>query len=178
LHSAIFSRSSAQGRISSHLCLLFHEERNELGTRRFWSEVQLHLLLPFRMLLSPKLQKQRWRSREHPSCAMNFGVATRTELKHEPHDRLSRYAVMHRDGALIPTRSVADPAALAVSLQNCFPQPAEILFILPFQRVAGRAQSQRQNLGVAIRTMHDSLEIVCHFPALTRLAGFAAARPM
>ena len=85
---------------------------------------------------------------------------------------------MHDDGALIPARCVTDPAAIAVSLQNGLTQAPEILLILSFQCVAGRAKSQGQNLGIATRTMHDSLKIMCHFPALTRLAGLAAYRPM
>jgi hypothetical protein len=48
---------------------------------------------------------------------------------------------MNDDRALIPTRSVTDPAPVAVALQNSFSQSTELFLILTLQRVAGRAEA-------------------------------------
>jgi hypothetical protein len=71
---------------------------------------------------------------------------------------------MHNDRAFVPSRGVTDATTVAVTLQNNLSQPSEILLILPFQRVAGRTQSQRQDLGIPARTVHDPLDVTCHFP--------------
>jgi hypothetical protein len=47
--------------------------------------------------------------------------------------------MMNNDRALVSTRSIADPAAVAIALQHRFAQAAEILFILSLEGVAGRA---------------------------------------
>jgi hypothetical protein len=117
------------------------------------------------MLLSPKLQKQWRHGREYDSRPMDLRMATGTKRKHQAHARLSRYAVMHDDGALIPARSVTDPATIAISLQNGLTQAAEILLILPFQRVAGRTQAQSKDLCVSAWAVHHPLNETCHFPA-------------
>lgn len=57
---------------------------------------------------------------------------------------------MNDDGAFVTIGSITDAAAIAVALQNRFTQTAEILLILPFQRVAGRAESQGQDQGLGI----------------------------
>ncbi len=73
--------------------------------------------------------------------------------------------MVNDDGSLVTTGSITDAATIAVTLQNRFAQAAEILLILPFQRVAGRAQSQGQDLGVSARAVHHPLRETRHFPA-------------
>ena len=102
-------------------------------------------------------------------------MAARTKRKHQAEDRLAGYPVVNDDGALVATGSITDPATVAVTLQNRFAQAAEILLILPFQRVAGRAQSKGQDLWLPAWTVHHPLSETCHFPALP---GSAFARPM
>jgi hypothetical protein len=121
--------------------------------------------MSFGMLLSPKFQKQWRHCREDHSCPMDLGMATGTKRKHKAHDRLARYPVMNDDRSLVSARSVTDPAAIAVSLQNGLTQAAEILLILPFQRVAGCTQAQSQDLCVSAWAVHHPLNETCHFPA-------------
>ncbi len=45
--------------------------------------------------------------------------------------------MVHDDRALIPSRSVTDAAAVAISLQDRFPQSSKVFYILPLQRIAG-----------------------------------------
>ena len=72
---------------------------------------------------------------------------------------------MNDDGAFIATGSITDATTVAVTLQNRFTQATEILLILPFQCVAGRAQSHGQNFGFTAWTVHHPLNETCHFPA-------------
>ena len=102
-------------------------------------------------------------------------MAARTKRKHQAEDRLAGYPVVNDDGALVATGSITDPAMVAVTLQNRFAQAAEILLILTFQRIAGRAQSKGQDPWLPAWTVHDPLSETCHFPALP---GSAFARPM
>jgi hypothetical protein len=77
---------------------------------------------------------------------MNFRVAPWTKRKHQAQDRLARDPVMHDDRPFIPPGSITNPAAIAVAFQHRFTQSPEILFILTFQRVAGRTQAEGENL--------------------------------
>jgi len=62
----------------------------------------------------------------------------------------------HDDRALVPSRSVAYPAAIP-AFQDRFPQSSEVLLILPLERVAGCAKSERKHLRVSARAVHDPL---------------------
>ena len=73
--------------------------------------------------------------------------------------------MMHDYGPLVPSRCVAYPAAIPVTLQNRFPQAPEILLVLPFERVAGRTQAQGKHLRVPAWAVHDPLTTDPHFPA-------------
>ena len=69
---------------------------------------------------------------------------------------------MHRKGALTPPGDAAHPATIPVPLQDSFPQTAEVLFILPPQRVAGRAATVREDLVAAAAAVKGSLRIMLH----------------
>ena len=53
---------------------------------------------------------------------------------------------MHDDGPFLPSRCSAAAAAVAIALEDRFAQAAEVFFVLPLQRVAGRAQSKCKDL--------------------------------
>ena len=106
---------------------------------------------------------------------MDFGMAARAKRKHQVKDRLAGSPVVNGYGAFVATGGVTDSATVAITLQNRFPQSAEILLILPLQRVAGCAQAQGQDLGIPAWTVHHPLSETCHFPTLP---GSAFARPM
>lgn len=61
--------------------------------------------------------------------------------------------MMDHDRALPASRSSAGPAAIAVSPKHLFPQTAEVFLILPFERVAGGAHAQGENLPSAATTV-------------------------
>ena len=69
---------------------------------------------------------------------------------------------MNNDGTLIPSRGVTHPAPLAVPLQNGLSQAAEVLIILPFQRVTGRAQTKSKDLPIPARAMQRALNWTLH----------------
>ncbi len=117
------------------------------------------------MLLTPQFQEEWRHGREHGLRAMNPGMAARTERKHQVQDRLARYPVMNNDRAFVSPGGVADPAAIAVTLQNRFTQPPKILLVLSLQRVASRTQSQGQDLCVSAWAVHHPLSETRHFPA-------------
>ena len=102
-------------------------------------------------------------------------MAGRTKRKHQVQNRPAGHAVVNDDVSFVLTGSVTDVAAVAGTLQNRFAHPTEIFLILPFQRVAGCAQAQGKNLGVAAWAVHDPLSEMCYFRALS---GFASVRPM
>ncbi|WP_257031195.1 hypothetical protein [Tunturiibacter empetritectus] len=58
------------------------------------------------------------------------------------------------EGTLISAGSVTHPASLTVSLQSGLPQTAEVLIILPFQRVTRRAQI-KSTQGSAVSVEQD-----------------------
>ena len=121
--------------------------------------------MAFGMLLTPQFQEEWRHCRKHRLCAVNPGMAAGAQRKHQVQDRPAGYPVVDDDGPLVTTGSVTDAATVAITLQNRFPQSIEILLILPFQRVAGRAQSQSQDLGVSAWAVHHPLNKTCHFPA-------------
>jgi hypothetical protein len=90
---------------------------------------------------------------------MHLGMTTRTKGQHQLQHRPAWYSVMHDDGPFIPARRVTDAAAVAVSLQDCFPQAAKMLFILSLQRVAGGTQAEREHLRPSTRTVHHALAV-------------------
>jgi len=98
--------------------------------------------MPFRVLLSPELQKERRHRGEGGLRAMDLSMASWTQRQHEAKNRLSGHPMMHNDRALIPARSVTDAAAVAISLQDRLTQAAEVLFILPLQREPACTQGQ------------------------------------
>ena len=145
--------------------LLISEEWDELCRWLLRAEIELFLFVAFGMLLTPQFQEERRHGRKHRLCAVNLGMAARAQRKHQVQDRLARYPVVNDDRPLVTTGSITDAATVAITLQNRFAQPAEILLILPFQRVAGRTQSQGQHLGVSTWAVHHPLRETCHFPA-------------
>ncbi len=57
--------------------------------------------------------------------------------------------MVHRDRASVPTGGVADATAVAITLQHSFTETAEVCFVLPVKRVAGRAKAMREDLRAA-----------------------------
>jgi hypothetical protein len=51
--------------------------------------------------------------------------------------------MMHDNRTLSATGGSADPATVVVSFKNLFPEASEVFLILPLERVAGRAHTQR-----------------------------------
>jgi len=49
--------------------------------------------------------------------------------------------MMNDDRPLVTTRGVTDSAAITIALQDRLAESAEILIVLPFQRVAGGAKA-------------------------------------
>ena len=121
--------------------------------------------MAFGMLLTPQFQEERRHGRKHRLRSVNLGMAARAQRKHQVQNRPTGYPVVDDDGPLVTTGSITDAATVAVTLQNRFAQPTEILLILPLQRVAGRAQSQGQDLGVSAWAVHHPLRETHHFPA-------------
>lgn len=66
--------------------------------------------------------------------------------------------MVNGDRALIASRRSADPAAVAISLQDHFPEAAKMLYILSLQGVAGRTEAVckdlRTSTGTASRCGH------------------------
>ncbi len=52
--------------------------------------------------------------------------------------------MVHGNGAAIAARSIADPVAVAIALQHPLTEAAEVRFILPMKRIAGRTKAMRQ----------------------------------
>jgi hypothetical protein len=121
--------------------------------------------MAFGMLLTPQFQEERRHGRKHRFRAVNLGMAARAQRKHQVQNRPTGYPVVDDDGPLVTTGSITDAATVAVTLQNRFAQPTEILLILPFQCVAGRAQSHGEDFGFTAWTVHHPLRETCHFPA-------------
>lgn len=113
----------------------------------------------FRMLLPPKLKKERRHVPKDSPGSMNSGVAPRTQRDHQIQDRSARHPMMNDDGTLIPPRCFADPAAVAIPLQNRLTKATEIFLILPFERVTGCTQPMRKNLQIPATAMQRSLDI-------------------
>jgi hypothetical protein len=67
--------------------------------------------------------------------------------------------MVHRDRALSALQRGASRNCTSVSVasQDLFPMAAKVLFILPFQRVAGRTDSQSENLIVPAWAAHRLL---------------------
>ena len=145
--------------------LLISDEWDELCRWLLRAEIELFLFVAFGMLLTPKFQEERRHGRKHRLCAVNLGMAARAQRKHQAQNRPAGYPVVDDDGPLVTTGSITDATTVAVTLQNRFAQPTEILLILPFQGIAGRAQSQRQHLCVSAWAVHHPLSETCHFPA-------------
>lgn len=70
--------------------------------------------------------------------------------------------MVHRDGALAETRSIAYAASATVTIQYLLTQTAKVFFILPLERVARCAKPKRQYLRASAWAMHHSLSKVLH----------------
>ena len=70
--------------------------------------------------------------------------------------------MVHRDGALMETRSTAYATSATVTIQYLLTQPAKMFFILPLECVARCAKPKRQYLRASAWAMHRSLSKVLH----------------
>jgi hypothetical protein len=85
--------------------------------------------------------------------------------------------MMHHDGALPTSRRSADAAAIAIALQNSFTEPAEILLILPLERVARRAEAMREDLLIPAPAVHRSLNPLLQNNSLQNILRLIRAHP-
>ena len=109
------------------------------------------------LLFAPQLQEKRRHFREYGFSSMNFGVATWTECDHQVQEGSSGLAMVDSDRPLIPARSSAHPAAVAIALQNHFSQAAEVFFILPAKGIAGGAHPIREDPLSSTPAVHEAL---------------------
>ena len=129
-----------------------------------------------RVLLAPQLEQQ-WRHSPHDDKgAMHSRVTAWAERHHQAQYGAAGHPMVHDDGALGPTRSVADAAAVAIALEHRLTQSTEILIVLPFQRVAGGAEAERKDAVPSARTVHAPLHLrflhaVCTFNELHYLCA-------
>lgn len=73
------------------------EQRNHLWQGSFAAELELHLLMAFRVLFSPELQEKRRHRGKDSLGAVDFGMASRTERHHQAKNRFAGHAMMHND---------------------------------------------------------------------------------
>lgn len=99
---------------------------------------------------------------EDRDSSMYFRVATRAERDHERQYRFTRYSMMNGDRAFIASRRIADPATVAVSLQNRFAETTEILLILTLEGVTRRTEAERENLRIPAAAIHRPLYALLH----------------
>jgi len=75
--------------------------------------------------------------------------------------------MMDDDRTLSPARGSTCATAVTVPFEHLFPQTAEVFLILPFERVAGGAHAQGENLPSAATAVQRSLNAcsdLLHFP--------------
>jgi len=111
-------------------------------------KVQHCLFMALWMLLPPKLKQKRRHVSEDSPGSMNFGVAPRTERNHQVQNRFTGHPMMNDDGTLIPTRRVANSAAVVVTLQYRLTESTEMLLVLPLEGVTGCTEPVRENLQI------------------------------
>src|SRR3981081_2378206 len=80
--------------------------------------------------------------------------------------------MMNDNRAFASSRCSADATAVTVSLQNRLTESAEILLILPFQRVARRAKAMREDLLIPAPTVHRPLYALLHSSSTPRTPRF------
>ena len=113
-------------------------------------------------MLAPQFEQQRRHLRKHRLGLMHLGVASRTKRDHQMQHRSPRLAMVNDDRPLVPTRSPADAAAVAVPLQDDLPQAVEVRLILPAQRVAGSAHAVGEHPLPSAAAVERSLESSFH----------------
>ena len=84
---------------------------------------------------------------------MDLGMTARTKGDHQVKNRFSRNSMVDDDRAFVPARSVTHPATLPIALQNSLTQAAEVLLILPLERITGLAKTHGKDLSVTTRTV-------------------------
>ncbi len=111
---------------------------------------------------------------------MHLGMAARAKRDHQRQNRSSRLPVMDDHLALAATRSITDPATIAIPFKYRFAQPTKVFRILPLQGVAARTKAVGQNLLPSAWTVHRALDLLHHFPAplFTSVALALTARSM
>jgi hypothetical protein len=64
---------------------------------------------------------------------------------------------MNHDQPLVPARDIADAATVSISLEDGFPEAAEILLILPFSACSRLNKGEAQAPSRFRKGMHHSL---------------------
>ena len=104
-------------------------------------------------------------------------MAPRTERDHQSQDRSARHSVMDCDRALPSSGGAADPAAIAIPLQDRLAQTAKVRLILPPKCVTNRAQTPGQDAGASARTVERALGHFPHFFSSLRLGLNGSPEP-
>lgn len=86
---------------------------------------------------------------------MYLCVTAEAQRNHDLQERFTRYTMMNRNGMLTATGRAADAAAVAVSLQDAFPQASEVTGVMLPE-------------GVASRTMTVGTDLLSSAPAIER----------
>jgi hypothetical protein len=104
-------------------------------------EIKVGLLMTLGVLLPPKHQQKRRKLRKDNLRPVDLRVTSRTESDHQMQHGLARFPMMHSRIGI-----TAYSTGVSIALEDLLSQAAEILCILPFQRVAGRTEAQGEDL--------------------------------
>jgi hypothetical protein len=122
-------------------------------------EIYICLFVAFRVLLSPQNQQKRRKFRKDNLRPVDLRMTSCTESDHEMQPRLARFPMMHSGIGI-----TAYPTGVSIALQDLLAQAAEILGILPFQRVAGRTEAQGEDLFIPAGTANCGLDPLLQSP--------------
>jgi hypothetical protein len=115
-------------------------------------EIKVRLFVAFGVLLPPQHQQKRRKLRKDNLRPVDFRVTSRTESDHQMQHGIARFPMMHTGIGI-----TAHPTGVSIALQDLLSQAAEIVGILPSQRVAGCAEAQGEDLLIAAGTTNCAL---------------------
>ncbi len=111
------------------------------------------------MKLPPQLKQEIGHLRQDCLGPVDLRIARRTKRNHRVQALSPRPAVMDHDRPLVPPRSSAASADVAVPLQNPLPQATKMTSILPPKRVAGGTKAVGEDLLPLASTPPETLNI-------------------
>ncbi len=89
-------------------------------------------------------------------------MTARAKRYHQCEDRLARHPMVHNHLPLASARSIADPAAIAVTLKDRLPQPAKVFCVLLLEGIAARTKTVGEDLISPAGTVQRSLDRFRH----------------